>query len=789
MKKALSILLSVMMVAGLFVALVPTASAADMYVVDMPELGEELYFNDFDRVDASLEGDALLEELGWYLSSNVDADADGYGDTRYTYEENLRDAEGNALADVLVSESYADGSQAIILQSNATVAGGNGGSWETLNFIGNNKLIGGDYVIEFDYMALSSHVEADNAPETFASSASGASSGPIATAKYNTATKSTVYWHYGIKSRGQTDIHCSYPGGTNGGKGYGGADYATAELGSETMYGMTTAQNKAIKFRIVVSSTTGICAYTSNDGGDTWTQGDSMTEAHATAFAAQAQNIGAEIKWRCTSTFDTMIDNLGIYLIKDKVAPAPYNPHIVTTTAPELVITEIATQATATDNQKLHTLAQPGLGADDAQAGTLTASVDANGNYILPADESESLGTQTTRFEYIEIYNAGNATVDLSDYSISSWGTKVMAETTLSAVSRIHKGLTVVTDSADGLQWQYYNAPEDCILAPGEAAILFMPNNWFFGTPTFGTVAAFKQYVLIDEYGYTPEEVAEMKVLTLYDSLDELYEIFGQYDSNDDGEPDKNYYTLVNGLGINNSGNTVMAVVKDNADGSIPYTFREEDHKCYPADLGDKLISYVADSQGGDNSVWRWGNLSGGISHAGYKMAGGHAAQYTYWDAEGNFLPGGKLDTTRLPSAKLAENRTVGYVPADMQKPEGGAPAGAEYALWTGYQTAGEDVRFVAEIADITDVKYIAFEITVPDAEVTKTVYLEYVYEKLSTNFGEDDLGFKYEGSNYFVALEITGVGMTTDFEVSVITVYDDDTQEVDTVGKITVEF
>ena len=84
MKKALSILISVMMVAGLFIALVPTASAA-MYAADEVEKGETLYFNDFEDVDGSLEGDDLLAELGWYLSSNIDANGDGYGDTKYEY--------------------------------------------------------------------------------------------------------------------------------------------------------------------------------------------------------------------------------------------------------------------------------------------------------------------------------------------------------------------------------------------------------------------------------------------------------------------------------------------------------------------------------------------------------------------------------------------------------------------------------------------------------------------------------------------------------------------------------
>ena len=790
MKKALSILLSVMIVAGLFVALVPTASAAELYVVDEVELGETLYFNDFEDVDGSLEGDDLLAELGWYLSSNVDANGDGYGDTKYNYDSHLRDAEGNALADVLVSENCADGSQAITIMSTAGVAGGNGGTWETLTFLGDERLAGGDYVIEFDFMALSTHIEADNAPDFLGTGASGASAGPISVAKYNASAKAGVYWHYGIKSRGQTDIHCSYPGGTNGGKAYGGADYATAALGGESMYSITTAVNKTIRFRIVIDSTYGLSAWASYDEGSTWTQTDGMTEANATAFASVAKYIGKEIKWRNTSNFDVAIDNLGIYTIAGKEKTGTSNIPTLGTT-PELVITEVSTQATATDNQKFETLVA-GDETNGALAGKdgLYYQVDENGNYLLPEtpDHANNYNGQT-RFEYLEIYNSGNTTVDLSDYSISSWNLSgsysnavINGVTTLSAYSRIHKGLKVITDSADGITWQYYNAPEDCILAPGESAVLFMPNNWFYSTATVGHVNAFKQYVLIDEYGYSPEEVEAMKILTLYDSLDELWEIGGLYDKDGDGTPETKNYSLVNGMGINNSGNSFFAVVKDNADGSVPYTW--EEGKCYYTDVEDSVVSALFDSQNANSLTGAlWGDMYGGESREGYKTGKGYSAQYTYWDAEGNYIPLGKLVYSGTGS------RTPGSVPAELQKP---ATTQAN-ALFTGIQTAADgSVRFVAEIADIANVKSIAFNIEVPDAGTPAlSVYVRYVYEKMSTNFGEDDLGFKYAESNYFVALVVSGVGDYGEmgFLVSITTEFKDGTTVTTDLESVTAAF
>ena len=71
MKKVLSILLSVMMVAGLFVALIPAASAAtktDLTAAVAPPsytLGEAWYTEDFENVNASLTGANLFSALGW----------------------------------------------------------------------------------------------------------------------------------------------------------------------------------------------------------------------------------------------------------------------------------------------------------------------------------------------------------------------------------------------------------------------------------------------------------------------------------------------------------------------------------------------------------------------------------------------------------------------------------------------------------------------------------------------------------------------------------------------------
>lgn len=767
MKKALSILLSVMMVAGLFIALIPTASAADMYVVPMPELGDQLYFEDFDDIDDSLEGDELFAALNWYLAYNTDADNDGYGDTRYDYATGMATSDGTTTASVTLGTNVADGSQAISFAWNGTAPVGGHGGWENVVFLADENLAGGNYVIEFDMAADSTHetneTVADH-PTLGAATGTGASFGPMATTKYSTASKSTTYWHYGIKSRGNTDIHCSYAGGTNGGKAYGSADYYTG-----TMYADTTAVNKMDKFRIVVDATYGISAWTSDDNGVTWTQTDSMTEAHAADFSKNAPFIGKELRMRSTGGMDVTFDNMSVWTIagREKVTVPG---HLNVTDTPELVISEVTTSAWADTSSDMVWTPAADSGIPTATGGKGGQyAVDENGNYLVP-EAGQGDGTKESgRWEYLEVYNSGNETVDLSDYSISSWSYKQnIGESTLSCLSRIHKGLKVVTDNADGLTWQFYNDPDDCILEPGEAAILFMPNNWFYSSPTFCHVNAFKEQILKTQYGMTDEQIENAKILTLYDSLDELYAMYG-----------KSNYTVINGMGINNSGNSLLAVVKDAEEGALPYTYTEG--KCYMKTLGDSLISYVLDSQNGTASYILVGDMATGSSHQGYSMKSGFAAQYDYWTDNGEYIIGGKVDISRKPSLEDPTTRTFGYVPEDLQ-----VVYAREKAEWTGWQAAEDgDVRLIAEIADITDVFAIGFEIYLPgmmeDEETgepfTKTVYVEYVYNKLTTNFGTEDLGFKYADSNYFVALEVVGAAVNefpTEFEVKMVTVYDD---------------
>ena len=173
------------------------------------------------------------------------------------------------------------------------------------------------------------------------------------------------------------------------------------------------------------------------------------------------------------------------------------------------------------------------------------------------------------------------------------------------------------------------------------------------------------------------------------------------------------------------------------------------------------------DSQAGNNKYWAWNN----DVHYGYTTTGGYASQYTYWHADGDFIPGGKLDQTRLPSAKTA--RTLGAVPADLANPNVDFPEDNAQAAWVGYQEAKDgSIRLIAEVSDLSDVYGLAFQITLPDhGGISRTVYLEYVYASLTTDFG---LGELAEEGKYFMALEIKNVNVETRFQVDVITIYDD---------------
>lgn len=778
MKKALSILLSVMMVAGLFIALVPTASAA-VVAADMPELDMEnpVYFNDFDSIDSSLEGEELLTELGWYLSSDKDENMDGYGDTYYDYSNMTTTGEG-----IAVTEDY--GSGAITLIHSGSAPTGSNSGWENLVIVGDEKLAGGDYVIEFDIAFESTNITAEVEEGNLyrgATVGTGASCGFVSTGHYGSNTHKTMRWHYGIKSRGERDIHIAYPLTKNASLGVSDIDYTPADYSDTTMYSITAGAGAMMKFRVVVSATQGISAWLSEDEGYSWTQTDSMTEDQITTWQTYAHMIAKEVRWRATGGMDATIDNLGIYLFADKdvsgATATGTSTHYVPTTTPELVISEVVTQATATDAQNFDVLWTPEEGSDIPTAlggaGHYYA-VDEFGNYLVPEEGQGDGVTESTRFEYLEIYNSGDKTVDLTNYSIASWTSTStgFAEQSSGGVARIHKGLKVITDTADGLTWQYYNAPEDCILKPGESAILFMPNDSFVlnGTEAKrnGTVNGFKEYVLKAEYGMTDAQIDKLKIITLYDSLDELYGIFGA-----------DNYTIGNGLGINGSGNQIKVIVRNNADGSLPYDYTAG--KCSFEAVKNNIVSYVADSAGVDGSKWIWYTL--GYSEAdardGFAPKGGHGSQYTYWDAEGNFIPGGKLDKTRLPSANDAANRTVGYVPADLMNPNVDLTAAPKNeAQWLGFQTtvaeSGKyDLRLVATIADMTGVTGIGFAISV-NGGAEKVVYLEYYYTTITADYGATQVTLP-EGE-LFGALEISGCPEATEFTVKVVTVYGDTT-------------
>ena len=194
MKKIVSIFLTILMVAGLFVALIPTASAASegrktldgVSYMAPPEVtkGELIMSEDFEDVDATLTNLDLIKALGWGYKVVTDANNDGYGDS---------DVEWLASVKAEITDGI-DGNQGLHITNTATL--------EQLVFASDDRLGGGDYIVEYTFKMTNASLAAN----------SGSGIGATSSGTRGSTTEQRLYWMHQIKHRGSIDQHVRYGG-------------------------------------------------------------------------------------------------------------------------------------------------------------------------------------------------------------------------------------------------------------------------------------------------------------------------------------------------------------------------------------------------------------------------------------------------------------------------------------------------------------------------------------------------------------------------------------------------
>ncbi len=289
MKKVISILLSVMMVAGLFAALIPTASAL-AYEKKVPTVvkREILYSENFENEDyRSLTGADLRAKLGWTVGT----------DTNET-----------STPSSVTSKIVATGTD-----DHAIELGHPGqGAWANTVIYQNDKLAGGDYMLEYT-QKMTANVSSDGQGIGFVSNGQ------------RQATSSSSYaktaWQVNLKERGNWDTLAYYPGEIERLDICEDIDYDPSSATSANGAGSNgSIINKEIRVRIVIDADFGMTIYTLESGA--WTmQATMMNASGVSKWASKSSSIGNQIMMRLIGGPTVQLDDIEIATIEDYDGP------------------------------------------------------------------------------------------------------------------------------------------------------------------------------------------------------------------------------------------------------------------------------------------------------------------------------------------------------------------------------------------------------------------------------------------------------------------------------------
>ena len=281
MKKVISILLTVMMVAGLFAALIPTASASSVsslnsYAQNVPTIHKKelIYAEDFEDAPTTLSANSLNQDLGW----------------KTTTDTNEPNTPSNASAKIVETEK----GKVLELKSD---------TWANTVIKEDDRLAGGNYYIEYTQKMTAN---GSSTGQGFGIVTNGIRSGAtFDKAVVWTCFKANGEWHNLLCATGET----SY-------KDYAQTlDYNAADKSDQTL-----VKAGAIRVRIVIDAEFGVSIYTGPDKNNMTLQ-STYTEAGTAAWKAVSSSIGNQVLFRLLAGPTVQIDDIEIWSFDHSNAP------------------------------------------------------------------------------------------------------------------------------------------------------------------------------------------------------------------------------------------------------------------------------------------------------------------------------------------------------------------------------------------------------------------------------------------------------------------------------------
>ncbi len=739
MKKALSILLSVMMVAGLFVALIPTASAAASNKANLdatvkpPQytLGEPWYTEDFEGVNSTLTGADLFAALGW--------DADG-------------------------TKTFPSATLAIAKNEGENKWVSVKGSASVIPVLTDDRLAGGDYYIEYTQKMI--------ANTNGNGQGLGVVSGGYGTSAVVTSASTTPYgnhnliWQWNVKERGELDTIAYYPGYAKSEAAYcHSLDIAVPEdggiAGNNNAPAAGSIQGEVIRFRIVVDADYGFSAYTLDENGNATLVACMASNTYIERWKANASSIADFFSFRILDGPTVLVDDIKVgSLVKEEKDNEP-----------GLVISEFSTsgrEAFIASDGKKHRFEW----LEVYNAGTEPKNI--YDYALLRRNGFMKYDTSTTGAVSSDALT--NTITDSEWFSISypeEEGGECIASRTNSTY--VYKFTNPVYDKG--------------VLQPGDTAILVNASDWWNGYYNADSLTAsidiFKsEYLKSAKLNYSDDQIASMKIFncsagkgtTSFGIDNEGYTLLGLAPLAEDGtcpaegnhfydeEYVENYVIDIKKKSGTSYNHAYLA-------GHLRYSYTPSEYYSQEYCSFDSKGNYLG------TGLAVSGRNPGSSTHTlGYVLENqrrpfkvNYVVDDEVYKTELGYL---KTDYTMTTSVPTKEGYTfVGWVDAQGNPATDIAAANMTkdvtyYANWkyTGptatmigtqstylYEDGTYDVRFVARIGaveDITQIEYIHFEFSLAGEAITgssstfitKNIYLEYVYRTLSTDFGSDSL-------------------------------------------------
>lgn len=747
MKKIISILLTVLMLAGCFVALVPTATAAapDASIVPAVTKGELVYSENFEsealytkemiapeeggdpvETAVTLKEDALLAALGWSGTLNFNEDP---------VTQSTRNS-ATLVKEEIAGDTPTYNHKLFLKALDNDLA---------LTFVDNALLAGGDYIIEFTQTVVSN--------DGNDSRATGILTGGDASAD---SCNDTVI-HAMLQEKGNSTIDIGFPSQAIDDLETAEKDIATGKTrikkanGTNVQRNNGSIYNKEYRYTIVVDNEFGVSMYYTDLKKGTTTlfaysvmQQEGIGAANWTRLAAM---IESDVAYNIMKGLCVELDDFQVYTIQRETEKYPGAANF----APGLIISEFMTMGTA--NQ-----------------------------------------------EWIEVYNAGDVAVNVYDYAIAREAGASIKNLYTGTVAEDEICYIYPDEKTIGANTFTNPAYADGVLLPGDAAILFIP-----GAST-ATVETFKELDLKGVYGMTDAEIAALKIFTICsehnftnnDTGNDLFavtpvvngvaKVLGQNITNRD---------CVESLSADVKGgkNAYLAFEGVNSGGYTPKEYCSNEVIWFDADRNFSGRAVMDQTFSPNNK-----SLSDTPCTPGY-IRTAHAKKLHSVTLTGMILEEDYVDTvymnieyvpTLVPQSTKTQ-KFAGWLDAEgnvIQSLAAVRTKGEDLVLVAYYETvipklagyqvtetvAGKyDLRIVATVDNLDSVAFgmrVAFKYNDGEKDVygAKEYFCRYIYEEISTDYGTGTVSAETYNAEYIVAFHIEGCHADVEMEYTITT-------------------